>query len=270
MCAGGSARCASPPEAVLRGRPVSLAVALVTVTGAGASVLVGAERLATGQRATASAQAVTAGAGAGAGPPATVPVRRVGALVRRRTVLRARPGLDGRWVDVLGRRTGFDGRQLLAVVAHRPGWVGVLHPSLANGRAGWIPADAVRVVERRWELEVDRSERVVRARYDGRFVARFPVSVGRSSSPTPVGRYAVTDRLRPRGASPYGCCILALSGRQDDLPQGWSGGDRLALHGSPSDAVGEAASAGCLRLRERDLRWLMRRIPVGTRVDVVA
>ena len=43
----------------------------------------------------------------------------------------------------------------------------------------------------------------------------------------------------------YGCCILALSGHQDNLPAGWPGGDRLAIHGG--SGIGSADSAGCLR-----------------------
>jgi hypothetical protein len=85
-----------------------------------------------------------------------------------------------------------------------------------------------------------------------------------------VGRFAVTDRLIPRSGSPYGCCILALSGRQTSLPPGWTGGDRLALHGTTSGLVGGAYSSGCVRVREADLRRLMDRIPVGTRVTVRA
>lgn len=200
--------------------------------------------------------------------PAPQSTRRLGALVQRRTILRRSPG--GRRVGTIGRRTRFKSRQLLAVVARRGAWLGVLHPRMPNGRAGWIPRSAVRLVQSPWEIEIDRSAKVARVRYGGRFAARFPVAVGRSSSPTPLGRFAVTDRITTRGVSPYGCCILAITGRQGKLPQGWTGGDRLALHGSPTDSVGGAVSSGCVRLERRALRWMMRRVPAGTRVDVVA
>ena len=117
---------------------------------------------------------------------------------------------------------------------------------------------------------VDRSERRLHVRRDGREVEAFPVAVGRPGSPTPVGRFAVTDRLTAKPGSPYGCCILALSGRQTRLPPGWPGGDRLALHGTTTGVVGGAYSSGCVRIREADLRRLMKRIPVGTRVTVRA
>jgi len=190
----------------------------------------------------------------------------LGARVLRRTGLRASPG--GRLVTGIGPRTRFGGPQVVAVVAQRGRWLGVLHQWMPNGRAGWVRARDLSLVRQRWSIEVDRSARSGLVRLDGKVVDRFPVTVGRPGTETPLGRFAVTDRIATRPGSPYGCCILALSGRQPRLPSGWAGGDRLALHGSASDAVGAAASAGCVRLRERDLRWLMRRIPVGTRVTI--
>jgi lipoprotein-anchoring transpeptidase ErfK/SrfK len=68
----------------------------------------------------------------------------------------------------------------------------------------------------------------------------------------------------------YGCCLLALSGHQPIVRPGWAGGARIAIHGSPSQLVGEAASAGCLRARNEDLRYLMKRIVLGTPVRIRA
>jgi lipoprotein-anchoring transpeptidase ErfK/SrfK len=81
----------------------------------------------------------------------------------------------------------------------------------------------------------------------------------------------VTDKLsgaRYRGA--YGCCILALSGRQPNPPQRWRGGTRLAVHGTPGrSGAFTGASAGCVRADGRTMRLLMRRVPLGTPVFVV-
>ena len=157
-----------------------------------------------------------------------------------------------------------------AIVARRGRWFGVLHPLLPNGKAGWVSAEALRLLRQRWDIVVDRSERRLHLRRDGREVDAFPVAVGRPGSPTPTGRFAVTDRLVTKPGSPYGCCILALSGRQTRLPPGWPGGDRLALHGTTTGVVGGAYSSGCVRIREPHLRRLMDRIPVGARVTVQA
>jgi lipoprotein-anchoring transpeptidase ErfK/SrfK len=96
------------------------------------------------------------------------------------------------------------------------------------------------------------------------------VAVGRPGNSTPLGRYAVTDRLHTGGAdSPYGCCAIALTGHQVNLPAGWPGGDRLAIHGTPqTSSIGRAVSLGCLRAPTAGLRVLMRRVPLGTPVFV--
>ena len=80
----------------------------------------------------------------------------------------------------------------------------------------------------------------------------------------------MTDKLSGSRYGPYyGCCIVALSGHQPHLPAGWPGGDRLAIHGTDSPgAIGTAASAGCLRAADGDLRVLMRRVPLGTPVFI--
>jgi lipoprotein-anchoring transpeptidase ErfK/SrfK len=96
------------------------------------------------------------------------------------------------------------------------------------------------------------------------------VGVGRPGSPTPLGRFAVTDKLSGGAYGPYyGCCILALSAHQPNLPPGWPGGDRIAIHGTNDPgSIGAATSAGCPHALDVDLRVLMRRVPLGTPVFV--
>jgi hypothetical protein len=193
----------------------------------------------------------------------------VAARIVRPTVLRSRPG--GRPVVQVPLETAFGSRQIVAVVGRRRGWLAVLHPAMPNGRAGWIPAGAARLHARPISIDVDLSRRTAHVRIRGRAVDRFRVGVGRPGSPTPTGRFAVTDRLVPGPGLPYGCCILALTARQQRLPAGWTGGDRIAFHGVADESrVGRATSAGCLHVRERDLRVLIRRVRAGARVTVRA
>jgi lipoprotein-anchoring transpeptidase ErfK/SrfK len=71
--------------------------------------------------------------------------------------------------------------------------------------------------------------------------------------------------------TPYGCCAVALSGHQTSLPAGWGGGDRLAVHGTSEPwTVGQPASLGCLRAADADIRWLLRRVPLGAPVFIRA
>ena len=199
-------------------------------------------------------------------PPAHAqPSGHLIAYVRSRVELRTRPG--GRVVERLSSRTTFGSPQALAVVRSRRGrWLGVPTPELGNGRLGWVDARAggLRFARTRLELDVDLSQRRVVLRRGSRVLRRLVVGVGRPGSPTPTGRFSVTDKLNgPTYSASYGCCILALSATQPNLPAGWSGGNRIAIHGGPT---GGAVSAGCIHAGEADLRYLMRLVPLGTPV----
>ncbi|MBW3607463.1 MAG: L,D-transpeptidase, partial [Actinobacteria bacterium] len=194
----------------------------------------------------------------------------LGARLVRRVQLRERPG--GRVVRALGTRTGYGSERVLAVVARRPGWLGVLSHYMPNSRAGWIPADGAQLRYQPYTLHVDLSDLRLVVRRHGKIVRRVKVAIGRAGHETPTGRFAITDALRVSNAGgPYGCCALALTGRQPNLPRGWTGGDRIAIHGtSNEDSLGTPASAGCLRASDADMRWLMKRTPVGTPVRIRA
>ena len=183
----------------------------------------------------------------------------------RSIALRARPG--GPSVKRLSSRTEFGSRRFLAVAAREGRWLGVVSAERPNGRLGWVDGRSWALTAYRTpvSLHADLSRRVVELREGGRVVRRFEVGIGRAGYPTPTGRFAVTDKLSGRAyGGTYGCCILALSGRQVKLPPGWPGGDRLALHGTRDQgSIGNAASTGCLRAGDRDLRVLLRRVPLG-------
>lgn len=205
-------------------------------------------------------------AGAATASPSTSVVARVAA--GSWVTMFAAPG--GPAIAEIGDRTEFGSATALGVVERRPGWLGVVSPLLRNHRIGWIRAKRVRLRRVPLSLRIDLSARMLVVRRDGRVVRRATVGIGRPTSPTPTGRFSVTDKLRgSRFGSYYGCCILALSGHQPRLPRGWRGGDRIAIHGTDAPwSIGASASAGCLRTGDSDLRVLMRLVPLGTTVVI--
>ena len=190
----------------------------------------------------------------------------VGARVVRATMLRTRPG--GRMVARIGPRTEFGSVRVLPVMRRRGDWLGVLATERPNGTLGWIPRSSVKLVDEPVRLEIDLSERTLRVNELGRTVLRMKVGIGGPSTPTPTGWFAVTDGLA--GWAPYGCCILALSGHQTKLLQGWTGGDRLAVHGASGATAASASTLGCLRGGERSLRRLLKVARLGARVRISA
>jgi L,D-transpeptidase catalytic domain len=227
------------------------------------------------------------GAGAGAGAGAVLSARASGrqaaagslrapprprqlAVIRGSVALSDRPG--GPATLRIGSSTEFGSPRVLAVGARRRGWLGVVATERPNNRLGWVRRDdpALRMRRTGWSLHADLSDRTLTLRKDGRRVHRLAVAIGRPGSETPTGRFAVTDKLAGSSYGPYyGCCILALSGHQPKLPPGWPGGNRLAIHGTDAPStIGMAASAGCLRASDADLRPLMAKVPLGTTVFI--
>lgn len=190
------------------------------------------------------------------------------AHVSRTTWLRATPA--GRPLARLRHKTQWGSPRVLSVVEQRGPWVAVLAPELRNHQVGWLDARRARLLRVPYTIDVRLARRVLIVRRDGRVVARTRIAIGRPSAPTPVGRFAVTDKLLTGDDySPYGCCALALTGHQPRIPQGWGGGDRLAIHATPSpETIGQAASLGCLRATNGVMRRLVHQIPLGTPVRV--
>jgi hypothetical protein len=170
----------------------------------------------------------------------------------------------------VGTRTEFGSPQTLTVVARRGAWSGVISSRTANNRLAWVklgPANAT-LRTTRLRLIVSLSGRRLRVERGRTVVRTVTVGVGSRHTPTPTGRFAITDKLRGSRFSPvYGPSILALTGHQTRLPASWRGGDRLAIHGTNASwTVGAAASAGCLHAGKAALRYLTARLPLGTLV----
>jgi L,D-transpeptidase catalytic domain len=187
-------------------------------------------------------------------------------------ILRSSPG--GPAIARLGERTEFGSPETLAVVRKRGRWFGVVTTHAPNGRLGWVDTrvGGLRYSRTRLNLVLDLSDRQLLFRSGHRVIRRMTVGVGRPASPTPVGRFAITDKLSgPAFSSSYGCCILALSAHQPYLPADWRGGDRIAIHGTYDlGSIGGASTAGCVRAGAEDLHVLMRRVPLGTPVYIHA
>jgi L,D-transpeptidase catalytic domain len=184
----------------------------------------------------------------------------------------ARP--DGARLATVGSTTQFGSARVLSVVGRSGRWLHVATGDLPSARNGWVDGSqpgltmhstslSIAIHLERRTLQLLRGDRVVRT---------MRVGIGAPASPTPVGRFAVTDKLPGASFSPvYGCCILALSAQQTHLPANWQGGNRIAIHGTnvPS-SIGAAVSTGCVHADDADLRYLMPRVPLGTPVTISA
>ena len=190
------------------------------------------------------------------------------ATVRKPVKVHQRP--RSRRTVRLAARTEWNSPRIFNVVRKRGGWLAVLAPELKNGEVGWMRARSAKLDCVRWSLHVDLSRRRLYVRKDGRTVRKYRIAVGTRRNPTPKGRFAVTDKLKVTDkGSPYGCCVLALTGHQDKLPRDWPGGDRLAVHAtSDLTSIGKRSSLGCMRVKPKQAGWLIKTVPLGTPIFI--
>ena len=176
----------------------------------------------------------------------------------------------GRLIARVSSRTQFGSPRTFLVAETRGDWIGVVSPRVENGRLAWLDRGSGEVdfTDTSYSIQVDLSSQTLELRDGSYLVHRAAVSIGQAGHSTPAGRFAVTDAIAGRGLGPwYGCCVLAISGHQPNLPPGWVGGNRIAIHGTPGP-VGGAVSNGCLRTSNRDMVALFARAPLGAPVFI--
>ena len=100
----------------------------------------------------------------------------------------------------------------------------------------------------------------------------FRAVVGKPSTPTPRGLFAVDERIRQPAGSELGPWALFLTAHSRVLRNYGGGPGRVAIHGRSGPLLaaplGTAASHGCIRVDDRRVRWLDRVAVEGTPVLV--
>ena len=148
-------------------------------------------------------------------------------------------------------------------------WYRVKLPMKPNGTVGYVRPGDVSVEKVTTRISVDLSRRELLLYRRGKLVMRTPVAVGSSSTPTPIGRYFVSQRIRTSNpAGPYGPVVLAVSAFSNVL-QGWAAGGPIAIHGTNAPwTIGQAASHGCIRVPNETLTRLFAATSGGTPVVI--
>ena len=102
----------------------------------------------------------------------------------------------------------------------------------------------------------------------------YPVAIGRAGWETPTGEFQVFSMLEnPGWTNPFTDEVVP-PGPENPLGERWiafwtDGTNQIGFHGTPSrDSVGEAASHGCIRMFNEDVRELYQLVGIGTTVTV--
>jgi hypothetical protein len=177
-------------------------------------------------------------------------------------------GLHKEFVFVNPTPTGA--RVTLLVKRQRGAWLQAYVPVRPNGLLGWIRRRAVHVLSDPWALVVKlRSHRLV-VRQADRVIRTLPIAVGKPSTPTPTGHYFLNELLKqPNPTGAYGPYAFGTSAFSDVLLHFNTGNGQIGIHGTDEPwVIGTSATHGCIRLYNRDIVWLARRVPPGTPVQI--
>jgi lipoprotein-anchoring transpeptidase ErfK/SrfK len=229
--------------------------------------------------ATSSGAGGQAGAGApGVGPDPFLLTPKLAHLARVVAPTRAlaRPGA-GRTVMHVPTLAPWGGGQVQLLVlgsALRDGqrWLHVRLPERPNTMSGWIRAAVTVDSTTPWRILVSTAHERVTVTRAGRLAVSFRAVVGKPSTPTPRGLFAIDERIRQPAGSELGPWALFLTAHSRVLRNYGGGPGRVAIHGRAGPLLaaplGTAASHGCIRVDDRRVRWLDRIAVEGTPVLV--
>lgn len=164
---------------------------------------------------------------------------------------------DAPWMLALARPRASDGRC----------WLRVRLPWRPNGASGWVNVRGVVLERTRWRIVISTARRTLSLVRAGRVVRTVGVVVGKPSTPTPTGLFAVLWAIPWHPNDFLGSWVLELTAHSDVL-QRFDGGDgTVGIHGrggaSLSDPLGSALSHGCVRLANTAIDWLVHTIGAG-------
>jgi hypothetical protein len=220
-----------------------------------------------GQTVIAYLAAALAAASHAAAPPNGATAALAARPLHGSVVLRAEPG--GRPLLRVGPRGPLGGPLVLGVVAVRGRWVKVTAEALPHGRYAWAEFGRdVAVHPIQWALRASLSRRVLDVLRDGRIVRTMRVGIGAPGSPTPVGHFAVAEKLTGPFGPAFGPRIIVLTAQQPNLPAGWNRSITYYVGIHAGSGRGSAVSAGCLHATDAGMRYLMRTLPLGTAVQI--
>ena len=139
-----------------------------------------------------------------------------------------------------------------------------------QGAAEPTPADNAQTVRLRLSLS---DKRVYVYRGDS-LEASYPVAIGRPGWETPTGEFSVFSQLVDPGWTNPLTGEVMTPGPENPLGERWiafwtDGTNAIGFHGTPNrDSVGQAASHGCVRMYNEDVRQLYEMVTIGTPVTV--
>ena len=181
----------------------------------------------------------------------------------------AKPGATKRKL-VLANPTPAHSALTMLVKAQKNGWVETYLPIRPNGATAWVRQSAVKLLADPWLVVIHLHSHRLIVRRAHHLMKTFKIAVGKPSTPTPTGKFFITELLKqPDAAGAYGPYAFGTSAYSDVLLHFGTGNGQIGLHGSDEPwLIGQSISHGCIRLYNQDVVWLSKRLPLGTPVRI--
>lgn len=199
------------------------------------------------------------------------------------------PSATAPTLAVLGTETDYGLPTTLLVDPSRsqdhPDWVRVLVPfRKPNATPGWVRASHVTLSTTPYEISISLSQHRLVLLNAGQEVLSTTVIIGAPTSPTPTGRFYLTDPVNcntlsvpgypvGRCSGAYGAFAIGTSGLSEVLDSFNGTMPQIAIHGTslPDTELGKDLSNGCVRMRNDVILEIAKIAPLlGTPVTITA
>ncbi len=145
-------------------------------------------------------------------------------------------------------------------------------PAAANVK----PADTFKAKADEVHLLLKLGERRVYVYRGDKLLNKYPVAVGKKKWETPQGNWKVELMLKNPGWTNFKTGEQLAPGPDNPLGQRWigfwnDGKDEIGFHGTTNlSSIGKAASHGCVRMSNKNVKELYKVVKIGTVVQVRA
>jgi lipoprotein-anchoring transpeptidase ErfK/SrfK len=125
-------------------------------------------------------------------------------------------------------------------------------------------------------LVLNLKEKQVYVYKGDKVLTKYPVAIGKKGWETPTGDWYVMEKVVNPGWTSFKNGSVMKPGKDNPLGERWigfwtDGKDVIGFHGTPNiKSIGTAASHGCVRMYNKDVKALFPLVKVGTTVKVVA
>jgi lipoprotein-anchoring transpeptidase ErfK/SrfK len=124
-------------------------------------------------------------------------------------------------------------------------------------------------------LLVKLNERRVYVYKGDKILAKYPIAIGKKGWETPTGEWQVLEKIKNPSWTSFKTGKVVSRRVENILGARWigfwyDGQDVIGFHGTSNlKSIGKAASHGCVRMYNRDVRALYNIVKIGTNVKVV-